>query len=681
MLARQRLLALTLLGSVLSLAGSGVGLAETELVVEQLNSATLPGLRAEVATLIMQGASGGAIDLAVSAHLDRRATAEGKYGLHLVVEASGDSLVSAAENVTGPSVVTVELYVYVVDIEGLVVAHLARRVPIDMDRWGERLFSGGARFVEELEVPDGVLSIRSLVLLPDTDRFGMVLTEVEPRATVSGFGRPRFEEVCGDWLPVVPRGSRNSVRSSARPLWRVGEIVTAVVAGEDESETELPLFGLLESQAGEVSRVEARVEHLDRSLRAGELEVRLEVPEVNVGVYSFTLVRGEDSGTDAMASEIWIVPPSPVAAESACAWPEVVQEAKQQLADIGPVGPSEGRGRSSSRETSKGYLNAVSRLGNGADLKTAVDGLVEWEASVVGEEVRKNLRTLMLAQVEVLQALAKSDPESLLPVFRLHEAAYVEHFRRRNFALAGHSRRLTATAAEIWLARPERGEEASWVADALVSLAETADRHLMFAVSQGFLERAVEVDPRNRAGRLLLAMLYEKLGEYESATDHLEELVASRPADAEGWLRLATLQRRLGDLEASRESLRQVIGLRPRPWILSLAYQTLIKELYADGSFGEGMRVLDEAEFLLPGDSTLRLARAYGLDRLGHGREAVEVLKALSAEPGSEASFRLFYAQAAKELAQEVNARLRRNVLIRRPLLDRAVEQLLSEAR
>ena len=51
--------------------GAGASLGTESAVVDQLRSRVLPGLRAEVATLIMQGAPGGAIDMAVAANPDR----------------------------------------------------------------------------------------------------------------------------------------------------------------------------------------------------------------------------------------------------------------------------------------------------------------------------------------------------------------------------------------------------------------------------------------------------------------------------------------------------------------------------------------------------------------------------------------------------------------------------------
>lgn len=674
-------------------AGAGLG-AESAVVVEQLRSQGLPGLRADVATLIMQGASGGAIDMAVAANLERETRIEGKRRMSLVVEVSGASLLAAVESAAVQDTLVVEFYAYVVDTEGLVTAHLARQVVIHLNDWGERISSGGIRFVEELEVPDGKLSIRSLVLIPDAGRFGMTVSEVGHDGSESGGvpGRPRFEDSCADWVPVVTSGSTAEVRWSALPLWRAGEQVTVSVALGGGSESSAPVFGVLESSSGEVARIEAAVEGSGLPLGGAESTLSFQVPNVEVGVYSFTVARpgelrkpGEraESEVESAASEVWIVPApgeAAVGARPACAWPEVMQEARQLSADIAPITLHGAGWGSRRRKFGKPYVDLLRGFGDGQDLGGAVDALVAWEVAAVGDDVQKNLATILAVQVEVSESLARVDPESLLPQFSLHQAAYQEHFKRRNFGLAGHSRRMAAAIAEIWLARPDRGEEAGWVADALVSLGETADVHLMYAASQGFLERALEVDPKNRAGRLLLSMLYEKLGEYEAAADHLEQLVANAPADAEGWLRLATIQRRLGRTKASRDSLRRVIGQRPRPWILSLAYQTLVKELYAEERFEDGLRALVEAEFVLPSDSRLGLARAYGLDRLGRGREAVEVLERLPHGSDEGTSFRLFYAQADRELARSVAGRLQRNVLIRQSRLSRALTRVFAEA-
>lgn len=675
-LARSLLAGLiALLGVVCTCAFSSV------VVVDQLPSRQLPGLRADVATLIMQGASGGSIDMAMAAAFDPGGGVGETARVSVVIEVSGESLLEAARHEAVRDLLVLEVYGYLLDSESLVVGHFARRVDIDLDDWGERLAAGGVRLIEDVEIPGSEASIRALVLTPDAGRFAMAVAEVgdDPGDSASAPGRPRFEDTCDNWIAVSAADPQ--ARSSAIPVWRPGERVAAFTTLARGSDETAMVFGSLRSPKGELFRIQAQVETVPEARSDAEVELQLLVPEMPTGVYSFTLAQGD--GAESRAAEVWLVPavsPEIGKERPACAWPEVMREARRLVAEVGPV-LSGGAGSASLRKrAATEYLEILAEYGSGQNLEATLDRLVAWEEAGVGEAIEKNMAVITAGELEVVERLANLDPESLLPVFRLHEAAYQAHFEARSFGLAGHSRRLAAAAAEAWLARLAPEDEPGWGADALVGLAATSDRHLMFAASQDLLERAVEVDPGHREGRLLLAMLYEKLGEYHAAEDHLEEFVRLAPADSEGWLRLATIRHRLGKGEGCHEALRRVIAQRPAPRILAIAYQTLVRQLYAEEEFAAGLRALDEAELVLPGDGTLALARAYGLDRLGRGSEAIRTFEQSPQSVDVRQSFRLLYSEADRDLARGVERRLRRNVLIRQPRLGIAVAKSFDEA-
>lgn len=635
----------------------------------------------------MQGATGGGLDMVVMPTW-RKGDSAGTLGL--TIEVAGKSVLPAGSDAELREL-EVEIYAYVVDPSGSVVAHLARSATISLDDWGERLSSGGLRFDDQLVLPDGELSVRSLVLVPALGQFGMAVSELEPDPARgepgrTALGRARFGDPCADWLLVAGAGSAPPSGLSARPVWRPGQVIEfrLPVAG-DVSEPGSTLFAHLLSSAGASTRIP--LSRADISGAGRDLLLRLSVPDLESGIYLFAVEAGADGSVTSPASEVWIVPgqaPADTRASetqtsaeavstSSCSWPALRARGQASLADIAPV-----RGRVSAdstplrRRVRNEYVDILRDLGAGEQLDAAVERLVEWERDFVGDDLQRNMDSLRAAQLATVRALAETDQESLLPVFELHRVAYREHFRQRSFGLAGHSRTLATTVAEIRLASFDVGEDPGWVADALVSLAKTADRHRMFAASQGLLVRAAEAAPAHRAARLLLSMLYEKLGEYDAAVEHLEALVAVSPTDAEGWLRLGTLQHRLGRAEECRRSIHQVIGQRPSPWVLSLAYQTMIQQLFAEERFGDGLAALAEAEFLLPSDPELAMARAYGLDRVGRGREATATL--MSLEPVAESvSSRLRYIDAGDSAAARVDRRLRRDLLLRQSVLAGAV--------
>ncbi len=642
------------------------------MVSGRLTSRPLPGLRADVATMMMQGATSGGIDFVMAHDLTGL---ENPFTLELTIEVAGESLLVDEGDV---SRVEVELYVYAVNAAGSVLAHLARRVDIELDDWGERLASGGLRFFEELVVPVEEVSLRSLVLVPTLGRYGMVVSDMSGSAR--GLGRASFDDPCPEWLPVAASGSETLSRTSARPLWTAGEDVEVRVPARGKIASGAEAVSLtFDSPGGDPTRLSPTVEWRRDPVDGDSLVLFFAAPSVDQGVYTMSVEVGGDPPVTSAKSEVWIVDP-PREARAHCAWPSVRALARHALAEIGPLrDQAAARGGSARRRARQGYVEVLRGLGRGEDLEVTVARLVDWEAETTGGDLKKNLQTMRAAQVEVLRELVKVDRETLVPVFELHRSAYREHFRRRGFGLAGHSRLLATTVVETWLATLGEDEDPGWVADGLASLGQTADRHRMFAASQGLLERAVEIEPGNRPARLLLAMLYEKLGEYEAARYHLEALVSAAPAHAEGWLRLATLQRRLGRPEECEAALGRVIGQRPAGWILSLAYQTLAQELFDRESFGEGLRFLDEAEMLLPGDPALGLARAYALDRLGRGREAVEALDRVGSSSPDVVSSRLHYVDSGSEVARRVAAGLRRGLIVRQLRLGHALTTAFGE--
>lgn len=662
---------------ILALSAASVGAASSAgAFSERLTSRPLPGLRADVATLIVQGATGGGLDLAVAADLGAGGSAR---RLDLTVELSGESLLNGLpESVS--SRLAVEFYAYVIDERSSVVAHLARELAVPLDEWGERLSSGGLRFVEELEVPPGELSVRTLVAVPAAGRFGMVVTGLSVPSEAAPLGRPRSEEICGDWLAVVPLGAGPVEPTSARAVWRAGDRVELRLPAR-ALEVAGPVAATVSFTSSEGERRSIPVEA--RAVPpGGALALALTIPDLDSGIYSLSVAADERG--ESPATEVWVLAGSDAVAAreiaSVCSWPAVMAQARDALDGSAPERRALGGQKGSlRRRTAREYGEILRAFGEAGDLEAAVVRLADWEVATTSVDMQVRLPAMAAGQVTFLQKLAEVDRESLLPAFELHRRAYSVHFERRDFGLAGHSRRLATSVAEIWLDSLERGDEPGWVADALVGLGGIADRHRMFAASQGLLERAAEVAPGNRSARMLLSMLYEKLGEYDAAIDHLKELVAVAPADSEAWLRLATLQCRRGRSNPCERSLRRVLGQRPRPWILSLGYQTLVQRLFADERFAEGLRALDEAALLLPGDPALGLARAYGLDRLGRVAEAARVLANLPGRDGDMVSPRLRYVEAGDDVARRVAQRLRRSLVVRQALLARAAAEALEE--
>ncbi len=644
----------------------------------------LPGLRANVATLIVQGAAGGDLPLAVVPQIVRAGSGgAGDANLEVVVEIPGSRLAEAV-TATGENRLTVELYLYALTETGAVAAHRAHAVAVALDRWGEVLTETGLRWAPEIRVPPGTISIRVLATVRGSDRFGLVVTPVEISAAgAAGLGRPAPVAHCPAWLELVAEPESETGNRAGRPLWISGER-TSIAWPVPPGAPWAPEAAGFEVRFATLEDIVSTAELGDvaRTSDGGSWTGAFVVPELPSGAYRLSIASRRE-GVESPPLEVWVLAaagelPERVRAagpERACGWPQVLNALTAVAA--GPVGgtPPAGPVRSGGTEAIRsGYRTVLAGLGRAE--RDALAALLELEESSVAEDPSR-VQSLFDSELAVARELIAADVETALPLVRFHTLAYEEHYRRGQYALAGHSRRAATAMFDAWIEHETRDEGRRLLAAGMAGLAAVADRHRMFAAAGALLERAVEVDPETRSGRLLASMLYEKLGEYESARDHLAALVQSSPALPEGWLRLGLARLRLGEAAAGRRALRRVLDLRPVAWPHAVAFEALAMHSFARARHGEGVRLLQEGRWLLPEEPTLELALAYGLDRLGRTREASRLLARSADASRSEVhSPRYLYTESASALAARVDRRLDRAARVRTARLGAALAEL-----
>ncbi len=666
----------------------------------------LRGFRAEIATLIVQGVEGGALPFAALALPERaEAAGGGLVRVPFVVEVPGAPLLAAGAAASG---LTLEVYLYAIDGEGAVAAHLARAVELDLEALGEALFETGVKLADEFAVPAGTFALRFVVFEPASRRFGM---RIEPltvgRQGLAGLAGPRWAETCPSWV-AAGKAAEGLALPAARPVLVAGERAAAAAwtarqgAVARLAATLAPRTAAGRPGAGgapAAPREPVEVElvsgpHGPLGLGRGgpaRLELALRVPEIPQGIYELRL---DDGGASEAAppQEVWVVTEAALGAESAggiepardrragcgLAWSGILRRASggseraEAVLAAAPEASAPSRGQL--QRVRVAYRGVLETLGVSGDLAAAAAELGRVEEGLAGAGPR-GLAALRRGQLEEAQALAEREGASALPLLLLHEETYAEHFRQRRFALATHSREMVSDFAE-WLGqRRGAGREPAMLADVLTSLAEHADRHRMFMLGQLLLERAVELDPERRAARLLLAISYERLGRYDGAVAQLERLVALDARNQEARLRLAVLLERTGRGAEAEGILRRLVRERPDDWVLSLAVQTLARRLADGGRPGEAAAVLERGISRLPRDQRLHLQLAWTLDRAGRPREVAAVLARLPI--GAEASGpspRFHYAESSASALAPVREALARGMTARLPLLARALQ-------
>jgi tetratricopeptide (TPR) repeat protein len=604
----------------------------------------LPGFRAEAAALMLEGAQGGTLPMALLADPERTAGANDRdesvqsFRVPFSVEVPGPFLLEAIDQRSGGLEATeaLEVYAYAIDAEGAVRAHLARRAELDRTDL-TRLDRAGLKLSAAVELLPGDYTLRVLVLLPASRLYGLRSAELTlPVVDEFALGPPRFLDPCKEWIGGA-EGAPGPADLSARPVLRTKEPVRFSTYRPPQETPELELTVQLIAASGE--RFETRATEVPGSRQlaattAPTLVLEFTTPDLPVGIYSFTLRMEQDSERwESAVVEVWVVdadwaPPS-TATEVGCdlTWGRILAAATGRApslaADPDSKPPDKPRSKLD-RGTRLAYRRILEELRRQGDSAAAARQLAHFEVSALDGDSRR-LGDLISAESAAARGALEQEPRALLPLLVLHAEVYREHFRNKQFALATQSRELVLELATL-VDRPQFEDDRSLVAALLIDLGHAVESHGMAWPSRQLLERALELAPQNEAALHLLAYIEEKSGLYEAARERLQDLVDLNAKNMEARFRLAVMLERTGQRHRCELTLRRILREGADDWLLSLSYQTLARLLGREGRFDDAVSVLEEGARVVPGDHRLLLQLAYGLERTGGHHEAAELL-------------------------------------------------------
>jgi predicted Zn-dependent protease len=224
------------------------------------------------------------------------------------------------------------------------------------------------------------------------------------------------------------------------------------------------------------------------------------------------------------------------------------------------------------------------------------------------------------------KALAKINPECLIPMAFLHRELYRGYAARNEGELAAHSRRMAITYAEQ-LARLEPGNRFS--ERLMVNMAADLAQTGASSRAHELLGRTVRLDPGYRAALLSLGFSYEQNGAYYEAGMTYRRLVEAHSDDAEGRLRLAVNLIRVGNDDEGLEILRSLLGEDVLPWVKTIAAQELVRSLLETRKNEEAERAVRAALVQMPQDQRLWILLAGILEQSNRYDEAVEAVSNL----------------------------------------------------
>ncbi len=292
------------------------------------------------------------------------------------------------------------------------------------------------------------------------------------------------------------------------------------------------------------------------------------------------------------------------------------------------------------------YRHVLDLYSNG-DQEAAVQQLVELETNFVTKKGAASIKPLWRAKLHVVRDLMTAGNDILIPVALFHEQAYLEYLRRKNSALATHSRIMSMELVEVYATDTEQNPDLILASNVFTSLAGHLQKYYRDSDATALYYQAIRLHPANTTAHLGVAAIHERHGDYRLAIQHLEQLMAVNPQCHEGRLRLGVNLARAARLDESADILQPLLKEEEPAWIVSVAYEEAAKVEVDRGDLQSAYNMLLEAVGRFPNDTTLPIQLAYVADRAGTMPDDPDLADALRRSMGQAISSpRYVYSQA-----------------------------------
>ena len=650
----------------------------------------LRGLRAEAATLLIQGQAGGSLPVALFAGAP---DSQGRIELvaELAFEAwppvrteseTGDET-SLAETESDPR--ELEVFAYVVDSSNAVLAHLQEVIVLPGDF---TLAKGrdGVRYVGQLTLPSGYQpssgdSVRLLVLDPERRLFQLEPTALGDEAL--GLPIPTFASQAR-WREV--RSTQTSVAGSAPSLRNVlapGRTELTLDPRPDYPEEQLVVF--VRGPRG-VDRTRDLASTVRSRAGDQKLVLDIEVPAELRGLFELAVAKREPStgrrsrreakttqdqeprlALVSRPTEVWLPgadesgsttdTTSSGPSDSAVArltWPAVL---RRDPTITRRVSAEELAERELETQLATAYRNTLRESVNARPSDIASVLLAGVEERAVADP--KLLEVLGPAQARVELELIRNDPSSGIALLALHWRAYQQHRDAGRLHLAGQHRRLAlALAASMKSAAPPE-ELLDSAAYLLSSFAELLLGYGSWLEAGQALDVAVELAPRHATARFFAALVAEKRGQYQVAADHIEQAAA---ADASSpWTRVSSRRSSRSnrtDATGTGTAVRPCSLVRTTPRSVSWPLSSRPRRLAEDGEIQAAIRALQRCLSSFPESRPLLLQLARLHERSGNPSRAAALIERWRLAPlDDQPSARHQYSSLPTEMAEELHER------------------------
>jgi hypothetical protein len=548
--------------------------------------------------------------------------------LPLIVEVDGRQLLAGSIGLP----VVVEIYGYVLDGSGNMIAHLAEGLVLDDCGLVARLRESGLKFIGRLSAGPGPYSFRVVVRNRDTHRFFLARRDME--APTAGSEHPfvlppLIADQGTGWLVAGQQGlDLEDLRlrlpglnswPSALPTWPASQPLDMTVGVLDPTGSRELAARLVDAEGMPMPEPDLTIS--DDPVDVGGLEVRsasIAAPDLPPGAYRLMMVLSDsNSGETAVRS----LPVVIYDGSEPLSWTD--PEAPRAAGPVRPPIRAESAAIANLEDSvlRASYLRALGQWAAG-DVVAARRELAEFERQAAGPPGAGELKRLFNIERQTVQDLGSREPASLMAITVLHRDMHAWYSARREGDLAEHSWQMAAAIAravqgmESW--QPPEGFSECVLLDIASRLASQG----LWGGTKRALEMALDLAPDSAPALLGLGALHERLGDPDAAKWPLQKLVRAHPEDTEGRLRLAVNRARLG-AEKDAEKLFRGLLVHPTPeWIRVLAYQELAELLIAEGRAGEAVSLLEEGTSRIPGNQRLPILIVHAYDLAGRSHQS-----------------------------------------------------------
>jgi Flp pilus assembly protein TadD len=654
------------------------------------------GIKVETAALMVSGQEGGPIPLAAVAYpLPGEA---GKARVAVIVEIEGSALLAKQSD----GLLHADIVLYALDAQGGLAGSSERTVEVDLAQLGGEVRDGGIKFMGEVALPPGEVSLRVMVRNTATGEMGLRLLPINVPAFGAGpvLSAPVLLAAREPWVVVAASGRPGplaaalpAVQPAALPAGPAASPVPA--AGGSELPAALPILTPDRETKAELlayklaAGADVRIEVLGSAGRVADLAARTlgrrptAIPDLEVISIAFTpqgipegryAVRAKAGETGSGLAQFLLLPDG----GGGRAWAELTAISRARA--NGEATPTAGttaaklRARLRKPETAAllaAYDHALGRLATG-DVPGASAAIADLEVkALTGEETLTELELREL-ELDALHGWTAGGRDRLTQVLALYELIYRDAWNRQRFLTAGHAGEMVLHLVDGYVkSGVENAQKIG--AGLLIALTPRASGAGLSELVQRALNRALDLDRDNETALLCLAVDAERRGHYTDAVRWLERLAKAHPEDREGRLRLALNLEKQGHRQDAERRLRDLAEAKgaESDWIAAVAWQELARAQIADKKLDAAERTITAGLGRLPGDEKLQLERAYLLDLRGEPGRAEEVLgpERTPAPATSGSSARLRYDELPQELLDRGWEELRHGLAARFPAL------------